>query len=81
MTQETLPNRIELRLWPFFMRALEQASRLKPDPRAASSARLAAPSWQIKYQLRANLKAALLYLCGLLLGLLTGYLVIGIILL
>ncbi|MCU0488732.1 MAG: hypothetical protein MUE67_07250 [Anaerolineales bacterium] len=80
MTQETLPDRIELRLWPFFVRLLEQASRLKPGLNQSCSSSRIKPSQAISRQLRANLESALLYLAGLLLGLLAGYLVIGIIL-
>ncbi len=80
MTQETLPNRIELRLWPVFVRTLEQASRLKPGLSAATSPRLTASAWLLNQPLRARLKEAIIYLGGVLLGLLTGYLVIGIIL-
>lgn len=79
MTQETLPERVELRLWPFFVRTLEQASRLKPGSRAANSPRMTTSSWRLNQTLRANLTAVLIYLCGVMLGLLTGYLVIGII--
>lgn len=79
MTQETLPERVELRLWPFFVRTLEQASRLRPGIRAANNPRMITSSWHWNQTVHITLKAALIYMCGVLLGLLTGYLVIGII--
>lgn len=79
MTQETLPERVELRLWPFFVRTLEQASRLRPGIRAANNPRMITSSWHLNQTVHITLKVALIYMCGVLLGLLTGYLVIGII--